>query len=111
MIRPLLAAALAAGLLAGCSKGDASADGAGKVVSAPAENAAVTTDTHDTTAAPASAASSFTSAQAKGHLENAGYAVVGELTQTPDGVWHGMATRDGKQSPVSVDFKGAVSAQ
>ena len=110
MIKHIALAAVAACLLAGCSKGDASADGAGKVVSAPAENAAVTTDTHPTNEVPAAAASSFTSDQAKGHLENAGYAVTGELTQTPDGIWHATATKAGKSSPVSVDFKGAITA-
>ncbi|WP_293677970.1 hypothetical protein [uncultured Phenylobacterium sp.] len=110
MIKHIALAAVAACLFAGCSKGDASADGAGKVVSTPAENAAIDTAAQSTEVTQAAAASSFTSDQAKGHLESAGYAVTGELTQTPDGIWHATATKDGKSGPVSVDFKGAISA-
>ena len=109
MIKQFACAALAASLLMACSKGD----GDGKVVSAPETpvNAPVSADTHPTDAAQTPGASSFTSDQAKGHIENAGYTGVGALTQTPDGIWHGTATKDGKSVAVSVDYKGAVSAQ
>jgi hypothetical protein len=48
--------------------------------------------------------------EAKDHIEHAGYANVAGLTKTPDGMWTGQATKDGKPVTVSVDFKGAVAA-
>ncbi len=106
MIKQLTCVAFAACLLTACSKGD------GKAVSSPPSpgNAAVATDTHQQAADQTPGASSFTAAQAKGHLENAGYTDVGPLTQTPDGLWQGKASKDGKPTDVSVDFKGAITS-
>ncbi len=106
MIKQLTCVAFAACLVAACSKGD------GKAVSAPPSpgNAAVAADTHPQAPDQTAGASSFTADQAKGHLENAGYSEVGPLTQTPDGLWQGKATKGGKVADVSVDFKGAITA-
>jgi hypothetical protein len=123
------AALVAAAALAACTPaqdeaaenaGDATADAAagaasgpttpGGMVSPPQGNEAV--DTGNTTETNLSAGStSFTEAQARGHIESAGYTGVTALTKTPDGMWTGTATKAGKTGPVSVDFKGAVSAK
>lgn len=55
-------------------------------------------------------ANSFTEAQARSAIEAAGYTGVGALTQDANGVWSGTAAKDGVQTKVSVDYKGAVSA-
>ena len=122
-----LGAVLALGLLGACSKTEdtavnateatadtaaATTDGAmapGGAVSPPADNAAV-----DTTAmadgSTAAASNSFTEGQARGHIENAGYTDVTGLMKTPEGLWTGKAMKDGKTHNVSLDFKGAVTA-
>jgi hypothetical protein len=89
------------------------ATGAGGAVSPPPANGneAVNTDgnTTETTQSPGS--NSFTEAQARSHLESAGYGDVTELTKTADGFWVGKARKDGKAADVSVDFKGAVTTR
>ena len=62
------------------------------------------------TSAPVSGDNSFTEAQAKGHIENAGYTDVTALTQDDKGVWNGTATKDGKSVAVAVDYQGGVTA-
>lgn len=89
---------------------DAAGSGGG-AVSPPAANGAVNGDANASNPDLAAASNSFTMDQAKGHIENAGYANVTGLTKTPDGLWTGQATKDGKPVTVSVDFKGAVSAK
>ena len=59
------------------------------------------------TEAPAARAL-FTEEQARTHLLRLGYADVSVLTKDENGVWHGTATKDGKQLNVAVDVKGAV---
>jgi hypothetical protein len=115
MIRTLVTVAAAAGLLAACSGGDkAEADRTeGPVVSsseAPRNEAVDTTPTTgDTGQTPG--ANSFTEAQARGAIEGAGYTGVGALTQDAQGIWQGKATKGGAEATVSVDYKGAVTAQ
>lgn len=75
------------------------------------QNDPINTDTNKTEAAQTPGSSSFTEAQAKGHMENAGYTDVSGLTKTPDGFWTASAKKDGKSVQVSLDFKGAVSAK
>jgi hypothetical protein len=85
----------------------------GGAVSPPPANGndAVSTDTHKSDTSQSAASNSFTQSQARGHIEKAGYTDVGALTKTPDGRWTGTAKKDGKPVKVSVDFKGAVSAE
>ena len=52
----------------------------------------------------------FTEEQARTHLLRLGYADVSVLTKDENGVWHGTATKDGKQLNVAVDVKGAVAS-
>lgn len=129
------AAALSLVLLGGCSKPasepaasnaismnaadataaetDAAANSAmapGGAVSPPAANAAVDLNAK-TDAATAAASNSFTEAQAKGHIENAGYSDVTNLTKTADGLWTAKARMAGKTMDIALDFKGAVTAK
>jgi hypothetical protein len=118
-------ATLAALSLAACSKPAAQADASQAAATADAAapaptqtadasntgNAAVKDAHQETSAAPAAGANSFTEAQAKEHLRNAGYADVTGMTQDSSGVWHGQASKGGKTSSVSVDFKGDISTQ
>ena len=85
----------------------------GGAVSPPfsGEDGAVNTDANKTQTTQTPGSNSFTEGQARGHIEHAGYTDVGALTKTPDGLWTGPAKKDGKPVTVSVDFKGAVSAQ
>jgi hypothetical protein len=89
---------------------DASATSGGGAVSPPAANGAVNADANRSSTDVASASNSFTESQAKGHIENAGYANVTGLTKTPHGLWTAKATKAGKPVTVVVDFKGAVTA-
>jgi hypothetical protein len=83
---------------------------AGGAVSPAQPNGAVNADANRTTADAASASNSFTEGQAKGHIENAGYTDVSDLQKTKDGLWVATAKKDGKSVGVTVDFKGAVTA-
>jgi putative membrane protein len=66
----------------------------------------------DTTGAvaPIAGANSFTEDQAKGRIEDAGFSEVTELKKDDQGVWRGQATRDGKKTPVALDYQGNVVA-
>ncbi len=54
-------------------------------------------------------ANSFTEGQARQHIVNSGYGDVTGLTKGQDGVWRGMATHNGAQVNVAMDFKGNVT--
>ena len=82
----------------------------GGAVSPPQPNGAINTDANRITADAAPASNSFTAGQAKGHIENAGFTDVTDLQKTQDGLWTGRAKKDGKPVGVTVDFKGAVTA-
>jgi putative membrane protein len=105
------AAASSAAAGAGDAAGGVTAPG-GAVSPPPANgNEAVNTDGNTTEASQSPASNSFTESQARGHIEKAGYSEVTGLTKTPEGLWTGKAKKDGKTTNVSVDFKGAVTAQ
>ena len=125
LILPLGLAVSAALLTAACQKpasqtaadattsvaaAPANATSAGGAVSPPQSNGAVNTDANKTNADVAPASNSFTEGQAKGHIENAGYTDVTGLQKTADGIWVASAKKNGKSVNVSVDFKGAVTA-
>ena len=109
MTRAIIALGATVFLLAAC--GDNKADEGrveGPVVSeseAPRNPAAPGGD-----AALTPGANSFTEAQARSAIEKQGYAVVGPMSQDAQGIWSATATRNGAESKVSVDYKGAVSA-
>ena len=54
-------------------------------------------------------ANSFTEGQARQHILNAGYQAVTGLAKGDDGVWRGVARKDGANRDVAMDFKGNVS--
>ena len=57
---------------------------------------------------PVAGANSFTEGQAQSRIEGAGFTKVTGLKKDDQGVWRGSATKNGKQVPVSVDFRGNV---
>jgi opacity protein-like surface antigen len=61
--------------------------------------------------APVSGANSFTEGQAKSRIESNGYTNVSGLRKDDQGVWRGMAMKDGRNVNVSLDFQGNVVAQ
>lgn len=112
MMKTITVAVFAAGFLAACSQGEPD-NAEGPVVSSaegPVNSAVDTTPTTgEATLTPG--ASSFTEAQARGAMENAGYTNIGPLTQNEQGVWQAEGTKAGAQTTVSVDYKGAVTPQ
>ena len=54
---------------------------------------------------------SFTEAQAKERITEAGYADVGALKLDDKGIWRGTATKGGKSMSVGLDYQGNVVAQ
>jgi hypothetical protein len=63
------------------------------------------------TKTPAQGANSFTEAQARSRISKAGYAHVSELKKDDDGLWQGMAMKNGKSFRIALDYKGDVSAK
>lgn len=59
--------------------------------------------------APVAGKNSFTEAQAKSRIEDAGYTDVAGLKLDDQGVWRGTASKDGKPAKVSLDFQGNVT--
>ena len=125
LVLPLALTAAVALLTAGCQKpaaqtaadattavADASVNATdpGGAISPPQANGAVNTDANTTVSDAAPASNSFTEGQAKGHIENAGYTEVTGLQKTADGLWTATAKKGGKSVAVTVDFKGAVTA-
>jgi ABC-type nitrate/sulfonate/bicarbonate transport system substrate-binding protein len=72
--------------------------------------AVATTNTNNTTAAPAPGANSFTMAQAKKRLEDHGYTEVSALAKDSNSIWRGHAMKDGKPVDVSLDYQGNITA-
>ena len=72
---------------------------------------AVTTPDSKNATAPVEGANSFTEAQAKERIAEAGYTAVSALKQDEQGVWRGTATKDGKSMPVGLDYQGNVVSQ
>ena len=60
---------------------------------------------------PVPGANSFTEAQAKGRIEEAGYSGVSEITKDENGIWRGHAMKDGKSVVVALDYQGNVFAR
>ncbi|MBZ9823180.1 DUF4142 domain-containing protein [Mesorhizobium sp. CA4] len=71
---------------------------------------AVSTSDTNNPAAPVPGANSFTEAQAKSRIQDAGFSNVSALTKDDKGIWRGTAQKDGKQVTVALDFQGNVVA-
>ena len=124
----LLLATVVALSLAACSKADSTkatpaTEGGSAAVAPVAADASATAPQADSSAGgneaikaphpenagpPAAGSNSFTEGQAKGHIENSGYANVSGLSKDANGVWHAKATKGGQSYSVSLDFKGNV---
>jgi PBP1b-binding outer membrane lipoprotein LpoB len=102
MIRIAPALAVVA-LLGACSEGKVVSESESPRNEAVAENQ----NKQDVQETPG--ANSFTEAQARGHIESAGYTNVTELALNSDGLWAGKATRDGATVNVTVDYKGTIT--
>lgn len=60
---------------------------------------------------PTPGANSFTEGQARERIENQGFTNVGEMRRSGDGIWRGMATKDGQRTAVWLDYQGEVGRQ
>ena len=58
---------------------------------------------------PVAGANSFTKAEASRQIQAKGYTHVIGLKKDKDGVWRGMAMKEGKSFPISVDYQGNVN--
>jgi hypothetical protein len=63
------------------------------------------------TKAPEAGANSFTEAQAKDHIEKAGFTQVSGLRKDDQGIWRATAKKGAAQVNVSLDFRGNVATQ
>lgn len=79
--------------------------------SSQGETPAVATPDSQNPTAPVEGANSFTEAQAKERIEEAGYTDVSGLKLDDKGVWQATAMKDGKSVSVALDFQGNVTAQ
>jgi hypothetical protein len=74
------------------------------------ENSALKAPHENKAGAPAKGHNSFTKGQAQKHIEKEGYTQVTGLAKDKDGLWQGMAMKDGKPVHVAVDFEGNVTS-
>jgi opacity protein-like surface antigen len=74
------------------------------------QNPAIKTDSRNNSSMPVKGANSFTESEAKSRVTGQGYSDVGTLHKDSNGVWRGVASKDGKPVHVSVDFQGNVNA-
>lgn len=58
--------------------------------------------------APAAGANSFTEAQARSRLSDAGFTNITGLAKDPNGVWRGKAAKGGATHDVSLDYQGNI---
>ena len=72
---------------------------------------AVATPDSKNATAPVEGANSFTEAQAKDRIAEAGYTDVSMLKLDDKGVWRGTAMKGGKSMPVGLDYQGNIVAQ
>ena len=81
--------------------------------STSAAPAAVTTTAAPTrtTEAPVPGANSFTEAQARGRIEERGFADVTELRKDDQGIWRAKAMKDGRSVGVALDYQGNIVSQ
>jgi hypothetical protein len=57
---------------------------------------------------PVAGANSFTEAEVKARIESQGFANVTDLKKMDDGIWLGMAQREGQSFQVALDHRGNV---
>lgn len=69
---------------------------------------AVSTSGEQNPGAPVAGKNSFTEAQAKSRIEEAGYTDVSGLKLDDQGIWRAMGSKDGKHGNVALDFQGNI---
>lgn len=72
---------------------------------------AVATPGANNPTAPVEGANSFTEAQAKQRMEDAGYTQVKNLTKDDKGVWMASGMKGGKTVAIVLDYQGNVVAK
>lgn len=72
---------------------------------------AVTTPDSKNATAPVEGANSFTEAQAKERIVDAGFTAVSALKLDDQGIWRGTATKGGKSMSVGLDYQGNIVTQ
>jgi len=70
---------------------------------------AVSTSGEQNPGAPVAGKNSFTEAQAKSRIEEAGYTDVSGLKLDDQGIWRAMGSKDGKHGNVALDFQGNIT--
>ena len=78
------------------------------VPAADGDTPAVATPDTSNTAAPVEGANSFTEAQARERIEEAGYTGLSDLMLDDKGVWQAKAMKDGKSKAVALDYQGNI---
>lgn len=73
-------------------------------------NNAVNSPDQNNSSTPVAGRNSFTEAQAKSRIEQAGYSNVSELKKDDNGVWRAKAKKGSAVANVSVDFQGNVNS-
>lgn len=72
---------------------------------------AVATPNTNNPTAPVEGANSFTEAQARERMEDAGYTQVKDLTKDDKGVWMASGMKEGKTVAIALDYQGNVVAK
>ncbi|NTA13827.1 PepSY domain-containing protein [Agrobacterium tumefaciens] len=72
---------------------------------------AVVTPNANNPTAPVEGANSFTEAQARQRMEDAGYTQVKDLTKDDKGVWMASGMKGGKTIALALDYQGNVVAK
>lgn len=81
-----------------------------KIAAANAAMPAVKSASTPKPPAPVPGANSFTEAQAKNRIQDAGYTNVTSLAKDDQGIWRGQAEKDGKNISIALDYQGNVFA-
>ena len=79
----------------------------GQAAASGDNNQAIAT-TNANAAQPAHGSNSFTAAQARGRIQDKGFANVTDLKKDNGGVWRGKAQKNGQTVSVWLDYKGNV---
>ena len=73
------------------------------------QNPAVKGMHNNNSAIPVAGANSFTMREARSQIEAKGYTHVARLKKDKNGVWRGVAMKDGASGPISIDYQGNVN--
>ena len=111
MHQRILAMAVAAVLSGAGASGAAMAQTMAPPASHDAGTPAVATPSSNNPGAPVAGANSFTRSQARSRIEHAGFSHVSGLAKDKDGVWRGLASKDGTTVHVALDYQGNVVAK